>query len=231
MEQSLAAKILSKIGLAILVIALFDLALLNWWIFKKAPADLSSSKAGTQTGTVASPPAGVVLVSPSVAPLASATPSPTSPPQAQTQAQTQTQTQPTQTVVQKETQTIIQTAQKEIFIPLGSGSSKSNTYSDLSGVEVSIDTTKYPPIDYMDFEASIWVTNGNGKAWARILNVNDNNPYIESVISSTSSSGEYRISGRIPFTYGPKTYRVQAKTDITDFAANVSNASIKIVLK
>lgn len=223
MEQSLASRILTKIGLAILTVALFDLVFLNWWILKKSDVNMPLNQQINTEGTVASSPnPNIVYPSASPIPIASATPQSSGIPQ---------QNAPTQTVIQKETQTIIQTPQKEIFIPLGSGSAKSSTYTDLSGVEVSIDTTKYPPIDYMDFEASIWVTNGNGKAWARIINVNDNNPFIESEISSTSSSGTYRISSKIPFVYGPKTYRVQAKTDITDYAANVSNAVIKIILK
>ncbi len=236
MEQSLASKILSKIGLAILVVALFDLVLLNWWIFKKNPNE--TFQTATDKGTVAaSPPGSLGFSSPASIPLVSQTPSPSSQvqstpaPQAQTQPQNQSQSQPVQTVVQKETQTIIQTPQKEIYIPIGSGSTKSGTYADLSGAQVIIDTTQYPPIDYMVFQASIWVDNGNGKAWARIINVNDNNPFYESEISSSSGTGEFRTSGKIPFNYGPKTYRIQAKTDMTDFAANVGNAMIKIVLK
>lgn len=209
-----------------MVVALADLALLNWWLFKRAPSETSQT-ATAKSDVSASPSSVVVFSSPSPKPLASETPKPAG----QSQPTPALQEQTPKTIVKTETQTIIQTPQKEIFIPLGSGSAKSGTYSDLSGVEVSIDTTKYPPIDYMVFQASIWVTNGNGKAWARIINVNDNNPFFESEISSSSASGEYRTSAKIPFVYGPKTYRVQAKTDITDYVANVSNAVIKIILK
>lgn len=226
MEQSLASKILAKIGLAILVVALFDLAILNWWIFKKNPSEPLASKPGSGANAVVSPPPGIVLVSPS--PLA-LLPTPQPSPTAQPVALNQSQTQSPQTIVQN--QTIIQTPQKEIYIPIGSGSSKSATYADVSGAEVVIDTNQYPPIDYMVFQASIWVNNGNGRAWARIINVNDNNPFIESEISSSSPTGEFKVSGKIPFVYGPKTYRIQEKTDITDYAANVGNAMIKIVLK
>lgn len=225
MEQSLASRILAKIGLAIITVALFDLVFLNWWMLKKSDLYINAPQTQPATGKTDALPSqapNTVYPSPSTVPIASAAPQASGNPPQNTA---------TQTVIQKETQTIIQTPQKEIFIPLGSGSTKSNTYSDLSGVEVSIDTTKYPPIDYMVFQASIWVTNGNGKAWVRIINVNDNNPFFESQISSSSATGEYRTSAKIPFVYGPKTYRVQGKTDITDYAANVSNAMIKIVLK
>ena len=44
-------------------------------------------------------------------------------------------------------------------------------------------------------------------------------------------TGEVKASGKIPFPSGAKTYRIQAKTDITNFAAHVENARLKITLK
>src|SRR3989344_4904044 len=132
---------------------------------------------------------------------------------------------------QASTQTIIQTAQKEIFIPMGSGSTNSGTFSDLAGTDVTVDTAKYSQIESVVFEASIWVTGSNGRAWAQITNVNEKNPLIESQISGISGTGEVKASGKIPFPSGAKTYRIQAKTDITNFAAHVDNARLKITLK
>ena len=60
---------------------------------------------------------------------------------------------------------------------------------------------------------------------------NEKNPLIESQISGTAGTGEVKASGKIPFPSGAKTYRIQAKTDITDFAAHVENARLKITLK
>src|SRR3989344_3632675 len=80
-------------------------------------------------------------------------------------------------------------------------------------------------------EASLWTDGGNGQAWAKLKNVSDNNPFIESQISSTSGVGEVKTSGKIPIPAGSKKYGVQAKTDITNFAAHVDNARLKIVLR
>ena len=219
MEQSLASKILAKIALAILFISLFDLVFLNWWILKKSNF---SSEGSQMVVSSASPIPNPNQEIPSPLPIASTAPQP---------KQTETKTVETKTIVEKQTQTVIQTAQKEIFVPMGSGTIKGKGFLDVPGVEVTIDTTKYSDIDYIVVEASIWVEGGNGRAWAQIRNVNDNNPIIESQISSYSGSAENKTSSHIPFPYAARTYSVQAKTDIENFPAHVENARLKIVLK
>ncbi len=129
------------------------------------------------------------------------------------------------------TLTVIQTGQKEIFIPVGSGSIKKRDWTDIPGLEVTIDTSKYPGIDSIVFEATIWPEGGNGSAYARINNISDSNPLIESQISNTSINGQLKTSGNIPLPTGSKKYGVQAKTDIENFPAHVENARIKITLK
>ena len=216
MEQSLRSRILAKIGIAILAIALFDLAFVNWWILKdqRPPAWPSEvGRANVQDQNIESSP----------------TPQPSSSPLVEPKSETKTIE--TKTVVEKQTQTIVQTAQKEIFVPMGQGSTNSSTFADLLGTDVTIDTSKYSAIDSVIFEASIWPEGGNGRAYTQIKNVTDNNPLIESQISSSSSSGVVKTSGKIPISSGQKTYRVQAKTDIVEFAAHVDNARLKITLK
>ena len=127
--------------------------------------------------------------------------------------------------------TVVQTAQKEIFIPIGSGSTTSNSYANLSGVQVTIDWSKYSGVESAVFEANIWAVGGNGRAYAQLVNVTDSNPLNESTINSSSGSGEFKVSGKVPISSGVKTYGVRAKPDIVDFAAHVDNARIKITLK
>ncbi len=215
MDQSISSRIITKIGLAILAIALVDLAYVNWWILKR---DSTKNEGNNQTRVLE------VVTSPA--------PSPTQPtPQPET-----TQTEPktvveTKTVVEKQTQTIVQTAQKEIFIPIGTGSTKNNSYEDLAGLEVSIDTNKYPNIDSVTFEASIWVQDGNGKMFAQLYNMTDKHPVWNSEISTSSGSSVLAVSTKIALDSGNKTYRVQAKTNLTSYAAHVDNARIKITLR
>ena len=217
MDDSLLSRIFSKLGMAILAVALLDLAFINWVIIK----DQNAQNTATQESS-ADKSAGVSAWDQ----IESPTPSPSPETQPKEVGASETKT-----VIEKETQTIIQTAQKEIFIPMGSGSTNSGTFSDIAGTDVTVDTAKYSQIDSVVFEASIWVTGGNGRAWAQITNVGDKNPLIESQISGTTGTGEVKASGKIPFPSGAKTYRIQAKTDITNFPAHVDNARLKITLK
>lgn len=218
MDRSLSQRILTKISLAILAVALIDLAFLNWWIIKDQRSRINNQAEGPPQSRVAER-----VDQPS--PLATATPLATVEPKAETK------TFETKTIVEKETQTIVQTAQKEIFIPIGSGSTKNNNYEDLAGLEVSIDTNKYSSIDSVTFEASIWVQDGNGKMFAQLYNVSDKHPVWNSEISTFQASGLLITSPKIVLDSGNKTYRVQAKTNLTAFAAHVDNARIKITLK
>ena len=220
MDESLPSRIFTKLGIAILAVALLDLAFVNWVIIKdqqaqNAPNNTTQESSADKSG-------GASASSPE------ASPSPS--PSEETQSKEIGASEP-KTVIRQETQTIVQTAQKEIFIPMGSGSTTSGTFTDIAGTDVTVDTAKYSQIDSVVFEASIWVTGGNGRAWAQITNVNEKNPLIESQISGTSGTGEVKASGKIPFPSGAKTYRIQAKTDITNFAAHVDNARLKITLK
>jgi len=214
MDQGISQKILTKIGLAIFAIALIDLIYLNWWVLESQKSNVKNQSL-EQTRKV-----DTVGLAPS--PELDSPPTPSISPSPNTEAKT---------AVEKQTQTIVQTAQKEIFIPMGSGSTTKDKFTDLTGTDVSIDTNKYPSIDTVTFEASLRVEGGNGRAHAQLINVSDNNPFIESQISSDTSSGVLKTSGKIPIPNGAKTYRIQAKTDITNFPAYVDNARIKITLK
>jgi len=217
MDQSIGSRILGKLAVAITIIALLDLAYVNWWIVKsqKSEVNVQSDEERREVETK--------VIEPS--PIASPSSSPANEPKVETK------TVETKTVVERETQTIVQTAQKEIFVPMGSGSTTSSTFVDLSGTDVTIDTNKYSSIESIVFEASIWVEGGNGRATAQLYNVDDKTPYIESQMSSTSGSGSVKTSGKVPIPPGRKTYRVQAKTDLTNFPAHADNARMKITLK
>lgn len=212
MEESLLGKIFSKIIVAIFIIAVLDLMFVNWWILKsegkQAPIENTVSNSQVE---VASP---TPIVIPSFAPTVQ-----------------QEKSVETKTVVEVQEKTVVQTPNKEIFVPMGSGNTKSGSFEDLYGVEVTIDTGKYSAIDYIVFEGSLWVEGGNGRAWAQLKNVSDNNPFIESQISNPTSTPTLKTSAKIPYASGSKTYRVMAKTEQTDYAAHVDNARLKIVLK
>ena len=216
MDDSFLHRVLTKIGVAILVVAAVDLLYLNYWVIKGQKSEVGDQKSEEKRlePVTASPV-------PSVSPVAIPTSAP----------RNEVKTVETKTVVEKETQTIVQTAQKEIFIPIGSGSTFSNSYVDLAGLEVSVDTNKYSAIESVVFEASVWVQDGNGKMYTQLYNVTDKHPVWNSEISTSSAGGSLITSPKIILDNGSKTYRVQAKTNLTSYAAHVDNARIKITLK
>lgn len=217
MDQSFARKMLLKIGIAILALALVDLVYINWWVLQGQKPVARNQELGEQK---------TVATLPSPSPSVSASPMAKEAGQAQPSPVTKTET-----VIQKETQTIVQTAQKEIFVPIGSGSTFSHDYVDLPGLKVTIDTTKYSAIDSVYFEASIWVQDGNGKMYTQLFNETDGHPVWNSEMSTSSAISTFTTSAKINLDSGAKTYKIQAKTNLTAYAAHVENARIHIILK
>ncbi|MEX2028604.1 MAG: hypothetical protein WD988_03870 [Candidatus Curtissbacteria bacterium] len=206
-EKSSLSKIFFKVGIAILVVALFDLLYLNYLTFK---------------GGDAKQEARTIDLIPS--PAAETSGAPTKGPEMDSTATGAT-------TVNTSQQTVIQNAQKELFIPVGSGSTNSNSYINVPGAQVVIDSANYAGIKNADFEANVWVTGGNGKAYVQLYNVTAGHPVWNSEISTSSGSGVLLVSSPISLDPGENTYQIQAKTDITEFAANVSTGRIKIVLR
>lgn len=225
MDEIGTGTIFSKIVIAIFLVALADLVFINWWVLNKnnsatsvveIPRSTNSDSSTTNPSTSPTP----------IKPIETTGKSSDKNSASLEQAQSAPTPSPSPT-----TTTVIQTANKEIFIPMGSGETKGGEFTDLSGVEIKVDSSKYSNIDYVVFEASVWVEGGNGRAWAQVKNVDDNNAFIESQITNPTSTPTLKSSGKIPIPSGTKTYRVQAKTDLVDFAAHVDNAHLKIVLK
>ncbi len=217
MDKSALSGIFSKIVFAIFVIALIDIIYLNWWVFKSNKSQSTPTNQPKVTDVVDK--AVVTTPSPGIDKLA-VSPTPNA-------AVQQT---PPQTIIER-TQTVVQNAQKEIFIPIGSGSGYSNNFADIPGLEVTIDATKYSAIDSVVFQGSVWVEGGNGKAYAQLYNVDDKNQIYESQISNNTGVSTLQTSNNMNLPYSTKTYRVQVKTNITQYAAHIDNARIKITLK
>lgn len=212
--------ILVKIGIAIIVLAFADLVYINYLVLqssKREGAILENQQEPRQIENVTFP---------------SAAPSPSSAEEKSSLKTGLAAPTPT-TIYQTEVKekTVIQTAQKEIFIPIGSGSTFSNNYADLPGVEVTIDSSKYSGIESVVFEASLRVQDGNGKMYAQLYNKTDGRPVWNSEIATNSASGVLTTSPKIMLEAGLRTYKVQAKTNLTEYAAHVDNARVKITLK
>lgn len=129
--------------------------------------------------------------------------------------------------MEKQTQTPVVTT-KEVFIPLGTGSTRSTSWTDIGGIEAYIDTAKYVKIKEANFEATLRIPTANGKAFARLYNVNDKHPVWGSEVWGEGQSGLMVKSGNISFNSGNKLYRVQMYSTM-GYEAFLDSARIRIV--
>jgi hypothetical protein len=116
----------------------------------------------------------------------------------------------------------------ESYIPLGIGSIFSNDWSDVSGAQASIDSTQFPRIKKVTFEASVQVPTGNQIVWIRLFNVTDKHPVWYSEISMDGTGQNLLISPPINLDSGNKIYQVQIKTQL-GYTANLTQSRIHIV--
>lgn len=117
---------------------------------------------------------------------------------------------------------------KELFIPLGSGSTKETTWVDLGGIETYIDTAKYSKIKEANFEATLRIPTANGRAYARLYNINEKHPVWGSEVWEEGQTGKMIKSSNLSLDQGNKLYRVQMYSTL-GYEAFLDNARIRIV--
>lgn len=118
-------------------------------------------------------------------------------------------------------------AVKEFFIPLGTGTSTAQDWTDITGVKAEIDNTKYGKIQKVLFEASVHVPDANEIIEVRLYNESDKYIVWNSELTFPSGTSQnFRIS-EISLGQGAKTYKVQMKTQLK-FPAVLDQARIHI---
>lgn len=192
---------LKIIAVVFAVLLLADLAAINFKVF--SPQKLPSLTASLPTPTTEMP-----RVSPVVFP--SETPSlPTAPPTPSAASAPMA---------------------KEIYIPLGNGSTKSLDWTGISGAEVVLDTANFPKIKSMIFEAFLQIPTGNGKAYAKLYNITDQHDVWLSEVAVEGGGVQRAESKNINFDAGRKVYRVMMKTTM-GYEAILESARLKIILE
>lgn len=121
----------------------------------------------------------------------------------------------------------VRTPAKEYYITLGSGTTKSNVWQELAGVEVVVDTANYPPIKSVTFEVYLKIPTANGKVYAKLYNVTDKH---DVWFSEVSSEGPVltKKEASVTLESGAKTYRVMGLSTLK-YDANIENARLRIV--
>lgn len=120
------------------------------------------------------------------------------------------------------------TKKSPIYIPLGwVASSQALDWTTISTQSITINSNDYPGMTSVQFEGRIVNYQGNGTAYARVINTTDGNAILSSQISASGTDYTWVTSSGFTLASGSKTYAVQLKTN-TGYAAQIADAHLKI---
>jgi len=115
------------------------------------------------------------------------------------------------------------------YVPVtGTGQTLENKWTDLSGTDFYINTDDYPNIKEAYFEGSLRLFNGNGIAYARLMDVTAGVEVWGSDIQTSSQNFATVVSGNLTLRSGRHLYRVQVKS-LTADTAIFNSGRIKII--
>lgn len=130
------------------------------------------------------------------------------------------------------TTTVISKIQKEpqtTFIPLGGGfSTKELDWTDVKNSEIYINIGDYGKDPYVDWNAFLKISGGNGKAVARLYDVTHGIAVDGSEVSVSSQDFSQASSGRLNLWSGNNLYRVQIRS-LGGQTASFDSGRVKIV--
>lgn len=142
--------------------------------------------------------------------------------------QNQNQTKSVQTPTPQQT-TNTQGA-KEFYIQFGGGLSAAGDWQDVSGLQSYIDSTSYPDIKTVVFEASVHLPTTNETVDVRLFDVTDQHPvWLSDVTYNSDGSPQLLISKPLSLDMGNKLYQVQMKTQL-QAPASLDQSRIHITL-
>lgn len=120
------------------------------------------------------------------------------------------------------------TLTREIYIPIGTGSTKSSTWDGIVGAEVNIDTEKYGYIKEAYFQASLRIPTANGEVYAKLYNETDKHDVWFSEVFSQGEEGTLK-EAKISLDGGAKLYRVYLKSTL-EAGALLEFSRIKLIV-
>lgn len=112
---------------------------------------------------------------------------------------------------------------KEYFVTIGSGTGASDTWQDVPGLQVTIDSSRYGKIKAAYYEVSVYVPNTNQIVYVRLYDVTDDHQvWYSDLTFNNAGTAQTQTSQPIVLESGNKTYKVQMKTELK-FTTNVTS--------
>lgn len=119
---------------------------------------------------------------------------------------------------------------KDYFIPLGTGFTQNNDWTNVGGTDITINPADYGKIKQVIFQASMHIPIANGTMYARLYNMTDDHPVWYSEISTGEGASTLVSSANITLDPGSKLYRVQIKTSL-QYPSYLDFSRIKITIQ
>ncbi len=117
---------------------------------------------------------------------------------------------------------------REYYVYVGSGSTTSREWTDLTGTTVAIDTNFYDPIQSVTFEAALSILGGEARA--RLVNQTTGAILASTEVFHNTSTSLWKSSSPFSLQTGNNTYLVQLRSSSGE-KAQLDGARIKIIVK
>lgn len=122
-----------------------------------------------------------------------------------------------------------QSTQRELYIPLGSGTNSSDDWEDVDGLRALVDPATYGRIKSVHFEVSVNVANARQIVYVRLYNETDKHPvWFSEIVFQADNPPTFQESSPITLDPGYKSYKVQMKTQLK-YTTNLNSSRIRIV--
>lgn len=119
---------------------------------------------------------------------------------------------------------------KEFYIQLGGGLSAASDWQNVPGLQTYIESSSYPNIKFVTFEASVHLPTTNELVYVRLYDVTDQHPvWLSDVTYNGDGNPKLLISQPISLDSGNKLYQVQMKTQL-QAPASLDQSSVHITL-
>jgi len=136
----------------------------------------------------------------------------------------------TEKAKEKSESQVVKLGVKEFYIPFGSGSTKSQDWVELPGVEAVIDSANFPDVKSIIFEAILRIPSANGRVYAKIYDVTSKHDVWFSEVWGEGPTSYRAESVSINLSSGRNLYRVMMKSTM-GYEAILDLARLKIILK